>query len=121
MARAKAKPSFDWGAYKGGGAYLTPEEKAVLIDNEVVFEVTGVREDEENKFGPRYVVTAVIPNALTGEDEERFIGFPIGSGVVSRDKQLEGMLGYFEEGGDALASKLVKGGQAILLAPAEED
>ena len=122
---AKAKKSFDWGAYKGGGAYLSADEKAALVEGEVEFQITGVREDLDNQYNgkpaPRFVVTLTLANPLSGEDEERFIGFPVGSGVESRDNQLGGMLDYFEDGGEAIEALLYKGGNAFLLKPVGQD
>jgi hypothetical protein len=121
----KAAAAFDWSAYKGGGLYLSADEKAALIEGEVEFQITGVRDDAGNTFNgkpaPRFVVEVVLPNPLSGEDEERLIGFPVGSGVQSRDNQLEGMLDYFQSGGAALDVVLYKGGNAILIRPAGEE
>ncbi len=62
-----------------------------------------------------------LPNPLSGEDEERLIGFPTGSGADSRDAPLEGMFDYFSQGGDALDVNLYKGGNAFLIRPAGEE
>ncbi len=125
MAARKTKKVFDWGAYKGGGAYLSADEKAALVEGEVEFQITGVREDFDNAYNgkpsPRYIVEVTLPNPLSGEDEERLIGFPTGSGVDSRDNQLEGMFDYFSNGGDALDVNLYKGGNAYLIRPAGEE
>jgi hypothetical protein len=125
MAARKTKKVFDWGAYKGGGAYLSADEKAALVEGEVEFLVTGVRDDSANTFNgkpaPRFVAEITLPNPLSGEDEEKMIGFPTGSGVVSRDNQLEGMLEYFQSGGDPLEVILYKGGNAFLLRPVGEE
>jgi len=121
----KAAATFDWGAYKGGGLYLSADEKAALIEGEVEFQISGVRDEPDNSFNgkpaPRFVTEVVLPNPLTGEDEDRLIGFPVGSGVDSRDNQLEGMLDYFKSGGAPLDVVLYKGGNAILIRPANEE
>jgi len=121
MAARKVKKAFDWDAYKGGGQYLSADEKAALVEGEVEFQITGVRDDASNTFqgkpAPRFIVELTLPNPLSGEDEERLIGFPVGSGVGSRDNQLEGMLDYFSQGGDALDVVLYKGGNAFLIKP----
>jgi hypothetical protein len=107
-------------AGSGGGGYLTPDEKAELIEAETVFEVTAVRYEEENKYGPRFVVTLTLPDPATGENETRMVGFPVGSGVTTRDDLLQAMVDdHFGAGEkDGIPAILAKGGNAILLLPA---
>lgn len=98
---APKKASF-WDGYKdeGGGMYLSAAEKAALIENEVAIQIVGVREDEANQFkgqpSPRFVVTALVPNPLTGENEERLAGFAISPEGSSRDRLLEALAEYLE-------------------------
>lgn len=107
-------------AGSGGGGYLTPDEKAELVANETPFDVTAVRFEEENKFGPRFVVTLTLPDPATGDNETRMVGFPKGSGVTSRDDLLEAMIDdHFGAGEkDPIACILAKGGNSFLLLPA---
>jgi hypothetical protein len=109
-------------AGSGGGGYLSPDEKDELISNETPFDVTAVRYEKENKFGPRYVVTLVLPDPTTGDNETRMVGFPAESGVVSRNDLLQAMIDdHFGAGEtDGIPCILTKGGQAILLKPAPE-
>ena len=92
-----------WDGYKdeGGGKYLSAAEKAALIENAVVLEITGVRFDEKNQFkgnaAPRFVVTFMVPNPLTGENEERLAGFATIPDGSSRDRLLEALIDYLED------------------------
>lgn len=98
--RKPAKKSSFWDEYKdeGGGKYLTAAEKAALIENGVALQITDVRLDEKNQFKgnalPRYVVTFMVPNALTGENEERLAGFALNPEGSSRDRLLEALTEY---------------------------
>lgn len=89
-------------ATQGGGKYLTAAEKVALIDNAVTLQITGVRLDEKNQFqgnaAPRYVVTFMVPNPLTGENEERLSGFALSPDGSSRDRLLEALMGYLASG-----------------------
>jgi hypothetical protein len=106
----------------GGGGYLSPEEKAELVDTETPFDVTGVRYEAEGKYGPRFVVTLVLPDPATGDNETRMLGVPKGSGVTSRDDLLQAMIDdHFGVGEtEPIPCILSKGGQAFLLKPAPE-
>lgn len=85
-------------ATQGGGKYLSAAEKAALIDNAVALQITGVRLDEKNQFqgsaAPRYVVTFMVPNPLTGENEERLAGFALNPDGSSRDRLLGALVDY---------------------------
>lgn len=109
-------------AGSGGGGYLSPDEKDELIANETPFDVTAVRFEEENKYGPRFVVTLTLPDPATGDNETRMVGFPRGSGVTSRDDLLQAMIddhfGAGEKG--SIPCVLAKGGNSFLLKPAPE-
>jgi len=103
-----------------GGGYLSPEEKQALVESEQPFEITGVRYEAENKFGPRYVITISLPDPTTGDQETRMVGFPKGSGVTSRDDILQAMLDdHFGAGEtEAIPAVLAKGGNSFLIKPA---
>lgn len=107
-------------AGSGGGGYLTPDEKDELVKTEAEFEITNVRLDEENKYGPRFVVTLVLPDPATGDNETRMVGFPIGSGVTSRDDLLQAMIDdHFGAGEKSpIPAILAKGGNSYLIKPA---
>lgn len=103
----------------GGGSWVSSAEKAVLIEQGIPLTITAVIEDEKNKYGPRYVAKALVPNPETGDEEERQIGFPIGT-VESRDRMLDAMQEYLQ-GADAepVTVKLEKVGNSILVRKAE--
>ena len=106
-----------WDEFKdvGGGAYISAEEKAALIENGVVFQVTDVVEDPTNKFGPRFVLKVRVPNPLTGENEERNLGFAQGT-VQSRERLLNAMADYLgSDDAEDVFVKLSKAGQAVLI------
>jgi len=109
-------------AGNGGGGYLTPDEKAELVESAQPFEITGVRYEEENKFGPRFVVTLLLPDPATGDNETRMVGFPQGSGVTSRDDLLQAMIDDHFEAGEKtpIPAILSKGGNSFLVLPVPE-
>ena len=119
-ARAKKKAGF-WDTYKdeGGGKYLTAPEKAKLIDNGVVLEITNVRYDEKNQFqgnpAPRYVVTFVVDGV------ERFAGFAISEdGDSSRDRLLEALTEYIgTAGAEKVEVVMERVGQFVALVKAD--
>lgn len=100
----------------GGGKYLKSEEKQVLIDGGIPFEIESLQLDEENQYGPRYVAFCQIPDVESGEPTEGKISFPVGSGADSRDSMLKAMSEYLDsEGAEPVKVKLHKPGRAILL------
>lgn len=105
---------------KSGGGYLTPDEKAALVESEQPFDIKAIKYEAENKYGPRYVVTIDLPDPATGENDTRMIGFPVGSGVTSRDDILQAMLDdHFGAGEtDPIPAVLSKGGNSFLIKPA---
>lgn len=106
---------------EGGGSFLSSPSKQFLIENGVPFQITGVAEDPENEFGPRYVAFCLIPDEVDGELQERKVGFPTGTGVSGRDDMLAQMKVYLEdEDGEPIWVKLEKPGKAILIVPAED-
>ena len=111
---------FDGYKDKGaGGRFLSKADKDVLIENGVPFKITGLTWDPENEHGPRFIAFIVVPDVETGEDEERKVGFPVGTGVSSRDDMLRAMKDFLDEGGDPVTVKLEKPGRAIFLVNAE--
>lgn len=109
-ARAKKKAGF-WesdaakaAAAKGSGKFLTGAEKAAVIDSGATLEIVGVRYDEKNQYqgnsAPRYVVTFVVPEGISGVTAgERFYGFAISlEEESSRDNLLAALLEYLEQG-----------------------
>ncbi len=111
-------------ATEGGGKYLSAPEKAALIDNEVVLQIVGVRFDEKNEFkgkaSPRYVVTFAVPNALTGETEERLYGFGINPDGSSRDRLLGALVDYLQsEDADEVFVQLELIGQFVNIVKAD--
>lgn len=104
-----------------GGNYLKSDEKQVLIDQGVIFEITGLTHDPENQYGPRWVAFAVIPSPEEGgEPLETKIAFPTGSGVDSRDNMLTAMAEYFgKDDSEPVKVKLTKVGRAIQIVPGE--
>jgi len=102
----------------GGGSFLKSEDKTFLIQNGIPFQIVKVIHDPENEYGPRFICHCLVPDPDTGEDEERKLGMPIGSGVTTRDDMLRKMKEYLDDGGDPVAVKLEKPGKAILLVAA---
>lgn len=127
-ARTKKAPAGFWDTYQdeGGGKFLSAAEKNAIIENGVVLQIVGVRFDEKNQYqgneAPRYVVTFLVPNALTGENEERFAGFALNPEGSSRDRLLGALMDYLEtkEGAaDTILVTLSKVGNFVLIEKAE--
>ena len=110
--------SFDWSKYESsGGNFITAAEKKVLAENGIPFAVTAIAEKE--KFEKlHYELSITVPNPETGEDEERTLSFPIGSGAESRDATLAGLKRHLDEGGEEVKAKVTKIGRAYFLAQA---
>lgn len=112
-----------WDNYRdvGGassGKYISSDEKQVLIDNGVVFEITALQEDRENKYGPRYVAFVTIPASDDDDPLDAKISFPLDSGVDSRDTMLRNMEQYLEkDDSEPVKVKLTKVGRAIAIVP----
>lgn len=105
---------FDFDKYKSSGNYITAEEKKVLAENGIPFDVLAVR-DKEKFDQQHYELTIRVPDPETGEDEERTLSFPIGTGADSRDATLKGLKEYIEETGEEVRSKVTKIGRAYFL------
>ena len=126
-ARTKKKEGF-WDTYKdeGGGKYLTAPEKAALIDDAVVLQITNVRYDEKNQFqgnpAPRFVVTFLVPEGLkTVNGGERFAGFAVSDdGNSSRDNLLGALVDYLDSGdAEAVLVIMERIGQFVALVKAD--
>lgn len=105
---------FDWEKYESAGNYITAEEKQVLAENGIPFVVTAVM--AKHKFeGEHYELTVRVPNPETGEDEERTLSFPIGSGAESRDATLAGLKEHLAETGEEISAKVTKVGRAFFI------
>jgi hypothetical protein len=109
--------SFDFDKYQSGGNFISAAEKKVLAENGIPFVITAIRQvhkfDNEN-----YELSIVVPNPETGDDEERTLSFPIGSGAESRDAMLHGMKEYLAGEGEEVKAKLTKVGRAYFLVSA---
>lgn len=113
-----------------GGAWISTDEKAVLMSEGIPFTITGLADDDENRYGPRFVAFCLVPDPETGEESERKLGFPkvvrdeegnVEGGVESRDRMLnamkhgEGTYPGLDNGGDPITVKLEKVGRAIII------
>jgi hypothetical protein len=109
-----------WDNYKEvGGNFVSGDEKKVLVENGIPFDVTQVTKRESGKFGPEYALSVLVPNAETGEPEERTMTFQYGT-VGSRDSMLAQMEVYLDsEGASPVTCKLEMGGRAVLIRKAE--
>lgn len=98
-----------------GGNFIKAEEKQVLIDNGIPFRVVEVVADDENKYGPRYVATVLLPDPENGAEAERAVAFPKGT-VESRDRMLGQMAAYLDrDDAEPVMVKLEKVGRSIVL------
>ena len=113
-----------------GGSWVGAAEKQALIENGIPFTITAIHDDDDNQYGPRFAVFALVPDPETGEEEERKFGFAkverdedgkVTGGVVSRDRQLNAMKhgsGSYpglDNGGDPIMVKLTKVGRSQIL------
>lgn len=100
-----------------GGAYVGKDEKQDLMENGVVFPITGIIVEDSPKFGERYVATVVLPDE-DGSKSDRLISFPKGT-VESRDRTLDRMRKWLEDPtNEPPLVKLEKVGRSILVRPA---
>ena len=111
-------------ATEGGGKYLSAAEKNALIENAVALQIVGVRFDEKNQFqgnaAPRYVVTFLVPNPLTGENEERLAGVALNPEGSSRDRLLGALVDYLaEDDAEPVFVVLEKIGQFVSITKAD--
>jgi hypothetical protein len=98
-----------------GGNWINSDEKNVMIEEGIPFEITAIQHDEANKYGPRFVATVVVPNPETGDEETRSLGFPKGT-VESRDRMIVAMEEYLgSDKPEPLIVKLDRVGNSILI------
>lgn len=111
-----------WDTYEAPvGSYIVAAEKQVMAENGIPFKVNGVLYEASDRFEgkPRYILEITSPNPETGEDEERLLAFPAGSGADSRDRMLAEMRTYFEgDGAEPVVAKVEKKGRAFFLTQA---
>lgn len=98
-----------------GGNFVKADEKQVLMDNGIPFQVIDIVVDDENKYGPRFIAKVLLPDPETGEPAERAIGFPKGT-VESRDRMLNQMGAYLErDDAEPVIVKLEQVGRSIII------
>lgn len=103
----------------GGGAYVSADEKQVLIDNGIPFQVTDVVYQEESKFGERFVTRVLLPDPETGDTEERLMSFGAGT-VESRDRLLRALAEWLDDASNEPPFvKLEKVGRAVIIVRGE--
>lgn len=90
--------------YGGGGSFITTEELTEMIETGEVVSVVGVREEENGKYGPRFILDLLRLDPVSGEEEKKSKGFPKGT-VESRDTKLADLKAYLEDGGEPWAAK----------------
>lgn len=108
-----------------GGSWIKADEKAVLMEQGIPFQITAIEDDDENRYGPRFVAFVLVPNPETGDEEERKLGFPkverdgegaVIGGVESRDRMLVQMQEYLSrDNAEPVLVKLEKVGRAIII------
>jgi hypothetical protein len=104
----------------GGGQYVGSDEKDVLIENGIPFQMTDVVYQEESKFGERFVTRVLLPDPETGETEERLLSFGVGT-VESRDRMLRALAEWLDEGdNEPPYVKLTRVGRAVIIEKGEE-
>ncbi len=108
----------------GGSLYIKAEEKTAIAQAGIPFVVTGVKDDEDNVYNgkkqPRFVVVLELPDPETGEPQERYLSFPKGTGVDSRDKMLAQLGEYLtRDDAEEVTLKLTKVGRAYVLKDAK--
>jgi len=64
------------------GNFIGADEKQVLIDEGIPFQITAIQSDPENRFGPRYVASVLVPDPASGTEEERLIA-PLRSALAA--------------------------------------
>ena len=99
----------------GGGDYVGKDEKDVLIDNGIPFQITDVVYQEESKFGERFVCRVLMPDPESGEEEERLMSFGAGT-VESRDRLLNALTEWLSEAdNEPPYVKLSRVGRAVII------
>lgn len=105
--------SFNFDEFKGGGSYLTEDEKKALASSKQVFAIKSVEFQEGQGYEgkDRFLVTIELA------DEEKLLSFQHGS-VESRDEMLAKLSKHVAENGPEYAT-LKKAGRAFLFEGAE--
>lgn len=106
--------SFNFEEYKGGGAYLTEDEKKALAASNKVFPIQSV----EFQKGQGYEGRDRFLVAIEIDGDEKLLSFQQGA-VVSRDEMLEALAKHLESSEGPEYAKLVKAGRAFLFEGAE--
>jgi hypothetical protein len=103
----------------GGGEYVSADEKGVLIENGIPFQMTDVVYQDESKYGERFVTRVLLPDPDTGETEERLMSFSAGT-VESRDRLLRAMGEWLDDAdNEPPYVKLEKVGRSVIIKAAE--
>lgn len=104
-----------WDSYEdiGGGNWVSAEEKKVMAEEGIPLTITGVVDDDGNKYGARYVVKFNSPDPETGEEEERNLGLQKDV-VDSRDRFLKQAQEYLRGGGEPITAKLAIVGRSYV-------
>lgn len=103
----------------GGGQYVTSDEKDVLIEHGIPFQMTDVVYQEESKFGERFVTRVMLPDPDTGKAEERLMSFGAGT-VESRDRMLRALTAWLDEADNVPPFvKLERVGRSVLIIKGE--
>lgn len=103
----------------GGGAYITKEEKAEMIENGTPFTAIAVRFEEGRGYegADRHVIDILMEDD-DGLEEERLLAFNVG--VDSRERFLERLEKFLEvEGNDPARLKLTKKGRSVIIVSAD--
>lgn len=111
-----------WDNYQdiGGGSWVSAEEKLVLAESGIPLTITAAVDDDDNKYGARYVVKFTAPDPETGEDEDRQVGLQKGT-VESRDRFLKQVQAHLADGGEPVVAKLAKVGQSYIFQQPESN
>lgn len=111
---------FDWDKHESsGGNFITASEKKALAENGIPFTINAI--SIKHKFeNEHYELAITVPNPEDGENEERTLSFPIGTGAESRDSMLAGMKEYLDgDGSEPVQAKLEKIGRGYYLRQAD--
>lgn len=111
-----------WDNYEdiGGGSWVSAEEKQVLAESGIPLTITGVVDDDGNKYGARYVVKFTAPDPETGEEEERQVGLQKDT-VESRDRFLQQAQEFLRAGGEPIVAKIAMVGRSYVFKQAGEE
>lgn len=105
---------FNKDEYKGGGSYLSGDEKKSIAEAGVIFKVTGIDGPKQGNYGTEYELTL----EFAGTDDERVVSF--GEGMKGRWNMLGDLKRYLDQGNPAAKVRLVKVGRGYTLEGAED-